>query len=407
MLSDLLVLDLSRVLAGPYCTQMLADLGARVIKVESPKGDDTRQWGPPYLEGESGYYLSVNRGKQSLAVDLKDPRGAELVRRLASMADVIVENYKLGDLARYGLDHESVAANNPAVVYLSITGFGQTGPRAAQPGYDGAMQAQSGLLAMTGESDGNPVKTPVAFIDVLTGLHAGVAVLAALRKREREGVGSRIDLSLFDVALASMVNQTQSALLTGEAPRRLGSAHPSIVPYQSFPTADGGVVLAVGNDGQFRKLCEVLGVPELGGDERYATNSARVANRETLVPLLSELTAARERDELLSACTAAGVPATPVLTLPEALADPQAAARGAVVTGSHATIGEVPMVASPLWHIYAAGQEQRSVPDSLSAGPLLGQQSRKVLTGDLGLSGAEVDQLVADGVVIEPQGSAV
>src|SRR5690606_20443093 len=212
---------------------------------------------------------------------------------------------------RYGLDYLSVAEANPTVVYLSITGFGQTGPRAAQPGYDGAMQAQSGLLAMTGEPDGNPAKTPVAFIDVLPGLHAGVAVLAALRRREREGVGSRIDLSLFDVALASMVNQTQSALLTGEAPRRLGSAHPNIVPYQAFPAADGGVVLAVGNDGQFRRLCEVLGVSELGTDERFATNSARVANRETLVPRLAELTRQRSRDELLAACSAAGVPATP------------------------------------------------------------------------------------------------
>lgn len=402
MLSDLLVLDLSRVLAGPYCTQMLADLGARVIKVESPAGDDTRQWGPPYLEGESGYYLSVNRGKESLAVDLKDERGAELVRRLAERADVVIENFKLGDLARYGLDYLSVAEANPTVVYLSITGFGQTGPRAAQPGYDGAMQAQSGLLAMTGEPDGNPVKTPVAFIDVLTGLHAGVAVLAALRRREREGVGSRIDLSLFDVALASMVNQTQSALLTGEAPRRLGSAHPNIVPYQAFPAADGGVVLAVGNDGQFRRLCEVLGVSELGTDERFATNSARVANRETLVPRLAELTRQRSRDELLAACSAAGVPATPVLTLPEALADPQAEARGAVVEGRHPKLSAVPMVASPLWHVYAAGEEDSLRPDTLNAAPLLGQHSRAVLESDLGLAAADVDRLVADGVVVVP-----
>jgi len=401
MLSDLLVLDLSRVLAGPYCTQMLADLGARVIKVESPEGDDTRRWGPPYVEGESGYYLSVNRGKESLAVNLKDQRGASLVRDLARRADVVVENFKLGDLERYGLDYQSVAAANPGVVYLSITGFGQTGPRAAQPGYDGAMQAQSGLLAMTGEPDGNPVKTPVAFIDVLTGLHAGVAVLAALRKRERDGVGSRIDLSLFAVALASMGKQTQNALLTGEAPSRLGSAHPNIVPYQAFPTADGSVVLAVGNDGQFRRLCEVLGVAELAEDERYVTNSARVANREELVQTLSQLTAARSRDELLEACTAAGVPATPVLTLPEALADPQARARGAVVTGNHPTIPEVPLVASPLWHVYAAGSEARNVPARIEAAPLLGQHSRSVLGADLGLGDDEIDRLVADGVVID------
>ena len=436
MLSDLLVLDLSRVLAGPYCTQMLADLGARVIKVESPKGDDTRQWGPPYAGGESGYYLSVNRGKESLAVDLKEPRGAEIVRRLALKADVIIENFKLGDLARYGLDAATVRRSNPGVVYLSITGFGQTGPRAAQPGYDGAMQAQSGLLAMTGEADGGPVKTPVAFIDVLTGVHASVAVLAALRRRDRDGVGSDIDISLFDVALASMVNQAQSALLTAEAPLRLGSGHPSIVPYQAFSTADGAVVLAVGNDNQFRKLCEVLGSAELAADERYATNAGRVANREVLVPYLQSLTASWARAELVSACNDAGVPATPVLTLPEALADPQAHARGAVSAVQHPTAGRLPLVASPLRFITARGsvaaqggaQEVRAEEGGTgmsspgesgataaaeervrgrqgvdAAPPLLGQHSREILMNDLGLDLSEVEKLLAAGVLVEPQ----
>src|SRR5690606_29985339 len=323
----------------------------------------------------------------------------------AAKADVIVENFKVGDLGRYGLDHQSVARDNPGVVYLSITGFGQSGPRAAQPGYDGAMQAQSGLLAMNGEPDGGPSKTPVAFIDVLTGLHAGVAVLAALRRREREGVGSYIDLSLFDVALASMVNQTQSALLTDEAPRRLGSAHPNIVPYQSFEAADGAVVLAVGNDAQFRRLCDVLGAPELGIDERYATNEARVANREVLVPYLQSLTGSWARAELVTACNAAGVPATPVLTLPEALADPQAEARRAVTTVSHPTAGALPLIASPLRFMTAQGTtavDERPVVAG-QAPPLLGQHSRSVLTDVLGLSSAEVDTYIADGVVVQSE----
>src|SRR5690606_1877341 len=250
MLTGVRVLDLSRVLAGPYCTQLLADLGADVLKVESPGGDDTRAWGPPWLGEESGYFLSVNRGKRSLAVDLKDPRGAEVVRRLAAQADVVVENFKVGDLARYGLDYAAVAQANPRVVYVSITGFGQTGPRAREPGYDAALQALAGVMAMTGEEGRPPVKLPVAYVDVLTGLHAAVAAVAALRRVAVEGRGAHLDVSLFDVALASAVNQAQGVLLTGQAPRRLGSAHPSIVPYQSFEAADGALVLAVGNDAQ-------------------------------------------------------------------------------------------------------------------------------------------------------------
>src|SRR5690606_4531775 len=305
MLSGLLVLDLSRVLAGPYCTQLLADLGARVIKVESFSGDDTRHWGPPFVAGESGYYLSVNRGKEGVVVDLKDARGQELIARLASKADVLVENFKVGDLARYGLDYASIAAENPRIVYLSITGFGHTGPRANEPGYDAAMQAQSGLPAMSGEPGGRPVKTPVAFIDVLTGLHGAVGVLAALHQREANGVGAFIDLSLFDVAIASMVNQTQSAILTGEAPAMLGSAHPNIVPYQAFDAADGAVVLAVGNDAQFARLCSVLGISERASDERFATNAGRVQHRSELISELQGLTAAWTRSELLAACSSA------------------------------------------------------------------------------------------------------
>lgn len=402
MLSDLLVLDLSRVLAGPYCTQLLADLGARVIKVESFAGDDTRRWGPPFVAGESGYYLSVNRGKEGFVVDLKHPRGQELILELASKADVLVENFKVGDLARYGLDYASLAPVNPRLVYLSITGFGQTGPRAMEPGYDAAMQAHSGLLAMSGEPGGRPVKTPVAFIDVLTGLHGAVGVLAALHERARTGAGAYIDLSLFDVAIASMVNQTQSAILTGEAPAMLGSAHPNIVPYQAFDAADGAVVLAVGNDAQFARLCGVLGIPERATDPRYATNVERVRHRAELVAELQGLTAARTRAELLAACTAAGVPATAVLTLPESLEDAQAVARGAVVTTRHPTIGDLAMAASPLRHVSRPGDAAAEAPaksDGPAAPPLLGEHTRRVLLADLGLGDEEVDELLASGVI--------
>lgn len=402
MLSDLLVLDLSRVLAGPYCTQLLADLGARVIKVESFSGDETRHWGPPYVKGESGYYLSINRGKEGMVIDFKDPRGREIIERLALQADVLVENFKVGDLERYGLDYASLAARNPGLVYLSITGFGQTGPRAKEPGYDAAMQAQSGLLAMSGESNGRPVKTPVAFIDVMTGLHGAVGVLAALHERVSTGVGAYIDLSLFDVALASMVNQTQNVILTGEAPARLGSAHPNIVPYQAFDAADGAVVLAVGNDSQFAKLCRVLGIPERATDERFATNGARVQNRAELVAELQGLTSAWTRSELLAACTSAGVPATAVLTLPEALLDVQAAARGAVVTGNHPSIGALSMTASPLWHASRPdGSPATAVPavGEAPVPPRLGEHTRRVLTLDLGLTVDEIAALQADGVI--------
>ncbi len=404
VLSDLFVLDLTRVLAGPYCTQLFADLGATVIKVESLQGDDTRRWGPPYAGGESGYYLSVNRGKESLALDLKDPRGCNIVRRLAAKADVVVENFKVGDLARYGLDYASVAAANPGVVYVSVTGFGQDGPRSGEAGYDAAMQAQSGLLAMTGEPDGPPVKLGVAWIDVLTGLHAATAALAALRWREATGEGAHVDMALFDVALASLVNQAQNALLTGEAPARLGSGHPNIVPYQAFDVADGAVVVAVGNDGQFARFCGVIGRPELAADPRYITNEARVANRESLVPLVAAELRGRGRDELLAACRAATVPATPVATLPEALADPQVAARGMVVEGRHPTIGALRMVGSPLWHVSGPGGRAVTAGPSEGSAPVpprLGADSREVLRRELGLSDGEVDELIGAGVVSE------
>ena len=402
MLNGIFVLDLSRVLAGPYCTQLLADLGARVVKVESLRGDDTRGWGPPFVGEESAYFLSVNRGKESLAVDLKDPRGRDAVRRLAERADVIVENFKVGDLARYGLDYARVAESNPGVVYASITGFGQDGPRAREPGYDAAMQALSGVMALTGEEDRPPVKVGVAWIDVLTGAHAATGILAALVARGRSGEGAHLDVSLFEVALASLVNQAQSALVTGEAPRRLGSAHPSIVPYQAFEAADGALMINVGNDQQFRRLCGVLGLTELADDPRFASNAERVAAREELIPLLAGVLATEPRAAWLKALQGAGVPATPVATLPEALADVQARARGLIVAGEHSGAGRIRMVGSPLWHATAPGGRALPLaPEEGHAGvpPRLGEHSRTVLEGDVGLTSEGVDALVAGGVV--------
>ncbi len=405
MLDGVFVLDLSRVLAGPYCTQTLADLGARVVKVESPRGDDTRGWGPPFVGGESAYFLSVNRGKESLAIDLKDPRGRDAVRRLALRADVVVENFKVGDLARYGLDYPSLAADRPELVYLSITGFGQDGPRAHEPGYDAALQALSGLMELTGEADRPPVKLGVAWIDVLTGSHAATAVLAALLARGRSGRGAHLDVSLFEVALASLVNQAQSALLTGEAPRRLGSAHPSIVPYQAFEAADGALMVAVGNDEQFRRLCAALELPELAADPRYATNADRVRGRHDLVAALAARLATRPRTDWLAALRVAGVPATPVATLPEALADPQVDARRLLVEGPHAGVGSLRMVGSPLWHARGPDGDDLGLAPAPGASPVpprLGEHSRRVLADDVGMSEAAIDALVGDGVVVEP-----
>ncbi len=402
MLDGLFVLDLSRVLAGPYCTQLLADLGARVVKVESLRGDDTRAWGPPFVGDESAYFLSVNRGKESLAVDLKDPRGRAAVRRLAERADVLVENFKVGDLARYGLDYPSLAASNPGLVYASITGFGQDGPRAPEPGYDAALQALSGLMELTGEEGRPPVKLGVAWIDVLTGSHAATAVLAALVARGRTSKGAHLDVALFDVALASLVNQAQSALVTGEAPRRLGSAHPSIVPYQAFEAADGALMIAVGNDAQFRRLCEVLELPDVGRDPRYLGNASRVRARDALIPVLAERVRERPRDAWLAALRSAGVPATPVATLPEALADPQTNARGLVVEGEHSGVGRVRMVGSPLWH--ARGPDGAPLPLMPREGaspvpPRLGEHTRAVLREDLGMPAEEIEALARAGVI--------
>ncbi len=390
-LAGIRVLDLSRVLAGPYCTQVLADLGAEVWKVEPPTGDDTRGWGPPFVGEDAAYFLAANRGKRSVAVDLKHPDGAAVVADLAARADVVVENFKVGDLARYGLAYEQVRARNPGVVHVSITGYGQTGPRASEPGYDLVMQAMTGLLAMTGPADGDPARVGVALVDVLTGMHAATAVLAALRQRDATGEGQHVDLALFDVGLASMVNVAQAALVTGTSPRRRGSAHPSIVPYQAFATADGDVVVAVGNDRQFARLCEVLAVVGLATDPRFVTNADRVTHRDELVPLLQDAFAARTTGDWVEALGAAGVPVAPVNDVAAALEDPQTVHRD--LRWSVATpTGPVELLGNPLGPLAGAARD--------SAPPRLGADTREVLRDVLGLDGAAVARLADDGAVV-------
>lgn len=358
-LSHLKVLDLSRVLAGPWASQMLADMGADVIKIEHPdRGDDTRAWGPPYWRNptgdavESAYFLCANRNKKSVALDMATPEGQRLIRELALQSDVLIENFKVGGLAKYGLDYATLSALNPRLVYCSITGFGQTGPYAQRPGYDFMVQGMGGLMSLTGVPDGDegagPMKVGVALTDVLTGLHAVVAVLAALAWRAQSGQGQWVDLALLDVQVSCLANQALNYLVTGESPGRLGNAHPSIVPYQSFPTADGEIILAVGNDSQFAAFCYVAGRSEWAVDPRFVTNAARVANRKTLVPLLRQTTVHRTTDAWILALEAANVPCGPINTLAQVFADPHVQARGLRLDLPHGVSGTAPGVASPL-----------------------------------------------------------
>ncbi|URI05862.1 CoA transferase [Aquincola tertiaricarbonis] len=358
-LQHLRVLDLSRVLAGPWASQMLADLGAEVLKIEHPAhGDDTRGWGPPFVADEAGahresaYFLCANRNKRSVALDIATAEGQAAVRALVLQSDVLIENFKVGGLAKYGLDYASLSALNPRLVYCSITGFGQTGPYAQRPGYDFMIQGLGGLMSLTGVPDGEPgagpMKVGVALTDVLTGLHAVTGILAALAWRDRSGQGQHVDLALLDVQVSCLANQAMNYLVTGQSPARLGNAHPSIVPYQSFPTADGDLILAVGNDTQFAAFCRVAGHPGWAADERFATNAARVRHRATLVPLLRQATVMRSTAEWITLLEAANVPCGPINTLEQVFADPHVVARGLRVELPHAQLGTVPGVASPL-----------------------------------------------------------
>jgi len=353
-LDKIRVVDLSRVLAGPWATQLLADLGADVIKIERPGlGDDTRTWGPPWFTAEDGrrestYFVSTNRGKRSIAVDIAEPRGAELVASMATEADVLVENFKVGDLKRYGLDYTTLAARNPKLVYCSISGFGQEGPYAALPGYDFIAQAMGGMMSLTGEPNGAPVKTGVALADIMTGLYACNGILAALFQREHSNRGQHVTTCLLDVQIATLANQASGYFATHRNPPRMGNAHPSIVPYQSFETADGLIAIAVGNDSQFRTLCQTLNVTQLARDNRFATNSARVENREILIPLLQTAFMRASTRHWIMQLTTAGVPAGPVNTLADVFADPHVVQRELQVTMPHTTLGSVPGVACPV-----------------------------------------------------------
>jgi crotonobetainyl-CoA:carnitine CoA-transferase CaiB-like acyl-CoA transferase len=401
ILQGVKVLDLSRVLAGPWCTQILGDFGADVIKIESFQGDDTRNWGPPWLRGpeeegrgESAYYLSCNRNKRSVVVNLADPEGAALIRRLAAKADIVVENFKVGGLARYGLDYESLSAINPRLVYTSITGFGQDGPYADRAGYDFVAQAMGGLMSVTGEADGPPMKVGVAMADLSTGMYAAVSTLLALRHAEHTGQGQRVDVSLLDTQISMLANQALSFLVGGESPGRLGNAHPTVVPYRTFQAADHPIVVAVGNDAQFRVLCDVIGAPELARDERYATNGARVVNRRTLEPALQEIISKMHAHELLEALHARSVPAGPVNTIGEAFEDPFVEARGTVQRFMRDDGIEVPSVAYP-------GKFSETPADYRRRPPFLGEHTREVLQEWLGLEAGKLDELTTGGVIAQ------
>ena len=407
------MLDLSRVLAGPWCTQTLADLGADVIKVERPPsatssgGDDTRGWGPPFLKDRSGadtheaaYYLGTNRNKRSITVDIARPEGQALIRSIALQSDVFVENYKVGDMARYGLDFASLHALNPRLVYCSITGFGQTGPYRERAGYDYAIQGMGGLMSVTGPSrseiaddasGGGPQKVGVAVADLFTGMYACTSILAALRHRDLTGVGQAIDMALLDTQVAMLANLGANYLTTGVAPQRMGNAHQNIVPYQVFEVADGHMILAVGNDSQFGKFCEVAGAPQLASDPRFARNAERVRHRSTLVPMLAALMKTRSRSDWLASLEAAKVPSGPINDLADVFADPQVQAREMTVRLPHPLAGDVNLVASPM-KFSATPVQYRRPP------PLLGEHTAEVLR-EFGVDAAELAVLRQSKVV--------
>lgn len=412
-LAGVRILDLSRVLAGPWCTQTLGDLGADVIKVERPPGeqgaggDDTRGWGPPFLKdvhgvdtGDAAYYLGTNRNKRSITVDIAHPEGQALIRRLAKQSDVFVENYKVGDMARYGLDFASLHALNPRLVYCSVTGFGQTGPYRERAGYDYAIQGMGGLMSVTGpsreeiaddESGGGPQKVGVAVADLFTGMYAATAILAALRHRDLTGEGQSIDMALLDTQVAMLANLGANYLVTGKAPQRMGNAHQNIVPYQVFEVADGHMILAVGNDGQFARFCEVAGRPELAADPRYSRNAGRVRERTKLVPILATLMKTRTRSDWLASLEAAKVPCGPINDLAEVFADPQVQARAMTVDLPHPASGQVRLVANPMKFSGTPVQYRRPP-------PLLGQHTLEVLK-EFGLDDAEIDVLQRSRVI--------
>jgi crotonobetainyl-CoA:carnitine CoA-transferase CaiB-like acyl-CoA transferase len=399
-LTGLRVLDLSRILAGPWATQLLADLGAEVIKIERPeKGDDTRGWGPPFVVGEhdadlfSAYYLAANRGKKSVGVDLSSREGRDIVASLAKSCDVVVENFKVGGLKRLGLDYYALSAVNPRLIYCSISGFGQTGPCKEKPGYDLLVQAMGGLMSITGDPDGEPMKVGVAVADIFTGLYAAVAILAALNERRSSDKGQQIDLALLDVQIATLANQGMNFLASGQAPRRHGNAHPNIVPYQAFATSDGHIVVAVGNDAQFARFVAVLGLPELSKDPRFQKNADRVRNRAALIEILGGMIRTFQKHILLSKLEAELIPVGPINQMHEVFADPHVEARGLVVEQNlSANSSATKMIGNPI-------RFSRTPIQYRHAPPRLGAHTAEILRDELEMSQSDLERLVEQGVV--------
>ncbi len=392
-LSDIKVLDLSRILAGPFGTQILSDLGAEVWKVESPWGDDTRGWGPPFVGDESAYYLSANRGKKSIIVNLRDERGQKIIKELALRADIFVENFKVGNLARFGLDYNSLSQINPGLIYASVTGFGQTGPRAAEPGYDAALQGMTGIMSVTGEPNGGPTKVGAAWVDILTGLTSTIGILSALHEKSISGQGQHVDVSLFDVGIACMANIAHSYLATGISPGRIGNAHPQVAPYQDFSASDGDFMTAANNDDQFIRLCQTVGLPEISKDERFKSNALRVENRIELVALLNHQIREKPLSHWISALQRAGLTVTPINTIESALKDPQSEARKSIWNVEHPTLGNVQLLGSALQHLSRTPAIPQGHP------PLLGEHTFQIMEKVLGMSSGEIENLVADEVI--------
>ena len=392
-LDGFVVLDLTRVLSGPYCTMMLADLGARVIKIEQPgRGDDTRAWGPPFAGSESAYFLSINRNKESVTLNLKDERGRELVMRLLERADVLIENFRPGAIARLGLDYDRLSARWPRLVYCSISGFGQAGPRRDEPGYDAVVQAEGGLMSITGAGDGPPFRLGVAVADIVTGMFAAQGITAALLARERTGRGQFVDIAMLDSTVALLTYQASSYFATGISPVRMGNRHPSIVPYENFAASDGDFVLSVGNDAIWQSFCRVTSLDDLAHDPRFATNAGRVEHYDDLKPILDERLRTRSRREWIAALLAAGVPSGAVRNAGEVLGDPQLQHRGMIARVEHATQGRINVLGSPL-KLSATPSSVRDAP------PTLGQHTEAVLSRDLGLSQQEIEGFRAAGVI--------
>lgn len=403
-LSNIRVLDLSRVLAGPWSSQALADLGAEVIKIERPgSGDDTRAWGPPYLKDQAGndtseaaYFLSANRGKQSVTVNVSKPEGQDIIRRLAKESDVFIENYKVGDMARYGLSYADLKKINPRLIYCSITGFGQDGPMAHLPGYDFIIQGIGGLMSITGERDdlpgGGPQKVGVAVADLMTGLYSTIAILAALNHRHESGKGQYIDMALLDVQVATMANMNMNYLTSGKIPKRQGNAHANIVPYQVFNAQDGELIIAVGNDSQFAKFCDVIGSPELAADERYATNTNRIRHREVLIALLQDILVKRTVADWIARIEPAGVPCGPINNIAQVFEHPQVRHRGMKIELPHPSAGTTPMVANPI--------KFSATPVTYGkAPPTLGQHTKQILSTIGGFSESDIAQLTERGII--------